>query len=454
MAVRVVAVIDGEHLPELVRGALDRLEQDHELCGVLFVGGEEKVGEAVLADATASYGRPVAIARETAPTALRQLLAEPLAEAVIDLSGEPVLDNSARFRLASVALDLGLEYRAPGLRLTPPPYGRVAFAGPVLSVIGTGKRTGKTAIAGHWASLLGRDGFEPVIVAMGRGGPAEPQLVRREAHLDLRALLEIARRGAHAASDYLEDALLTGVSTVGCRRCGEGPAGEPFDCNVAEGATLAASLGPDALLLEGSGAAIPPLETHRTVCVTSAANGPDQALGFLGPYRLLRAQLVVITGAEHVTSEKLRELRSALAEWCDDVPVLACSLEPEPADSVPAGARVALFTTAPPEREPRLRESLERRGIDVRAYSSNLARRDPLASDLEHADREGCDIFLTELKAAAIDMVAAHAGRRGAEVVFLRNRPMSLRDERELDAELLRLFAEARDVAAAEPAAA
>ena len=35
----------------------------------------------------------------------------------------------------------------------------------------------------------------------------------------------------------------------------------------------------------------------------------------------------------------------------------------------------------------------------------------------------GCDVYLTELKAAAIDTVAAGAGR-GRAVVFVRNRPV------------------------------
>jgi len=39
--------------------------------------------------------------------------------------------------------------------------------------------------------------------------------------------------------------------------------------------------------------------------------------------------------------------------------------------------------------------------------STNLARRAALAEDLERAVEEGCDVWLTELKAAAIDVVAA-----------------------------------------------
>ena len=44
--------------------------------------------------------------------------------------------------------------------------------------------------------------------------------------------------------------------------------------------------------------------------------------------------------------------------------------------------------------------------------STNLARRAALAEDLDRAAAEGCDVYLTELKAAAIDTVALRA-RRG-----------------------------------------
>ena len=43
-------------------------------------------------------------------------------------------------------------------------------------MIGTGKRTGKTAVAGHWAGLMHAAGGSPVIVSMGRGGPPEPEV--------------------------------------------------------------------------------------------------------------------------------------------------------------------------------------------------------------------------------------------------------------------------------------
>ena len=112
--------MDGEHYPEVVRDALDRLAGEHDLRGVLFMGGQEKVGPLVLEDPARHYGRDVAISPDDPAGALRELAASAGLEAVVDLSGEPVLDGRARSGLASLALHLGLEYRSPGLHLAPP----------------------------------------------------------------------------------------------------------------------------------------------------------------------------------------------------------------------------------------------------------------------------------------------------------------------------------------------
>ncbi len=110
--------------------------------------------------------------------------------------------------------------------------------------------------------LLAEQGERPVIVSMGRGGPAEPVVMPAGEAPDADGLLALARGGAHAASDYLEDAVLTGVATVGCRRCGEGPAGDMFDSNAVEGVRRAMELDPSLVVLEGSGSGIPPVQAR------------------------------------------------------------------------------------------------------------------------------------------------------------------------------------------------
>jgi cyclic 2,3-diphosphoglycerate synthase len=403
----VIALVDGEHHPSAVRDSLARLDAARGVAGVVFCGGEEKVRSEVLEDPLAHYG----FALHHGHDALARLVRETGAIAVVDLADEPVLPPSAKLDLAAETLHLGLSYELPDTLLTPPLYMPVDFPGRKLAVIGTGKRTGKTAVAGHWAKLLRERGTASVIVSMGRGGPAEPQLADAEITLaDLRA---IADNGRHAASDYLEDAAIAGVPTVGCRRVGGGLVGEPFESNVAEGAALAALLGPDTLLFEGSGACIPPVEVDRSLCVVGS--GADVLHG-LGTYHLRRSGLALTMGGD-------RELAAAIGRrFC---PALACELVPEPLEPPPPDARVALFSTS----------SAIVPALEPIVTSSALARRGELESDLERAAAERCDVYLVELKAAAIDTVAVRAEQEGARLVFLRNRPVAL--DGDLDAELL-----------------
>ena len=273
--VPVIALIDGEHHPSAVRDALARLD----LAGVVFCGGEEKLGPGPLEE---HYGMPV----ETDPEeALRRLA--PRADAVVDLADEPVVPASAKLRLGGARAQprpgvRDVRARGSTLRATSP----WRSTAPKLAVIATGKRTGKTAVAGHWAALLRDQGADPVIVCMGRGGPPEPRVAEAGPSLD--ELIAIAESGSHAASDFLEDAVIAGVRTVGCRRVGGGFVGAPFESNVPAGAALAASLEPGSIIFEGSGACIPPVEVDRTVCILGA--GPPEPFA---EYRLARADLVL-----------------------------------------------------------------------------------------------------------------------------------------------------------------
>jgi cyclic 2,3-diphosphoglycerate synthetase len=106
-----------------------------------------------------------------------------------------------------------------------------------------------------------------------------------------------------------------------------------------------------------------------------------------------------------------------------NVPVLRFDLVLRPLEPL-GGRRVALFT-AGPARTNHL-------DADVVAVSHNLANRAALRQDLARMD---ADVYLVELKAAAIDVVAEAAAERGVEVVLAANDVVC----DELDAELQRL---------------
>jgi len=414
---RAVVIVDGEHYPPVVRDAL--AEVSHEVVAAVLVGGTEKLRDAP------DYGVPLAVSLEEA-------VAEHAPDVVLDLSDEPVLGPLERMALASRALALGIPYEGADFRFDPPAF--EPFALPSLAVIGTGKRVGKTAVTGHLARLLARD-RSVVVVAMGRGGPPEPELIEGAPSLD--DLVARSRAGLHAASDHLETAAVTGVTTVGCRRAGGGLAGSVAVSNVADGAAVALGIRPDIVVFDGSGAAFPPIEVGARILVVGAQQDLAVATGYLNDFRHRIADLVVLTAADNqVSRERLRKASQALVR--DGVTVIATVLEPRPLEPV-AGKRVAFFGTAPPETYVSVAELLRRKhGADVVAVSGALADRPTLRDELARMDAE---VYLVELKAAAIDVVAEHALERGAEVVLVANDVVPLPGEPDLDGELERLAA-------------
>ena len=69
-----------------------------------------------------------------------------------------------------------------------------------------------------------------------------------------------------------------------------------------------------------------------------------------------------------------------------------------------------------------------------RTISGNLADREALRADLEQVDAE---VFVVELKAAAIDVVAEAALARGVDVVLAANDVVPLTSDMDLDERLL-----------------
>lgn len=426
-------LVDGEHYPSVVVAALTRLPLRYPgavVVGASMLGGTEKVG-----GAAPELGVPV-VAGETAEHALRAGLEAFGPDLVFDLSDEPVLDNRSRLRLASRALAAGVSYAGADFELHPPPRPRLA-AKPSVAVIGTGKRTGKTAVSAHLARILRERGTPPVVVAMGRGGPAEPELVDPETFdLSPAGLLALARSGRHAASDHLEDAVMSGVVTVGTRRCGGGLAGAPADDTFAAGVALANQRPESLMQFEGSGQCIPPAHADATVLVVPFSADPDLVTGYLGAYRILLADLIVVTIA--ATSLAASSLRASfegdvgrLVQGVSEPRIVRVILRPTPLAPI-AGRRVFYATTAPPSARAHLAAHLEHRhGARVVGASHNLANRPLLEADLEGA--RDAEVLVVELKAAAIDVAVRQAVERGMDVVFCDNRVETISGDASFD---------------------
>jgi cyclic 2,3-diphosphoglycerate synthetase len=419
----VLVLVDGEHYPPVTRWGIEAARSmGHQVVGALFLGGFEKIGP---------EGPPdLGVLTVTVDGDLRNALAQALdrirPEAVLDLSDEPVLGYRERMELVAVALARGVPYVGADFRIDPPISGP-SLPVPTVAVIGTGKRAGKTAISAEVARIAAELGLHPTIVAMGRGGPPAPQMAEPGA-VSVGSLLEMAGRGHHAASDYLEDALTSGALSIGARRCGGGLAGAPFVSNVREAAEVGMERGAGTLILEGSGAAVPPIPWDTGILVVPATIPPEFLEGYLGPFRILLSDLVVVTMAAGLESgpENLFALTSTVKRLHEDAHIAVTDFQPAPLGDV-RGKAVYFATTAPRDVAERQATHLrEAHGCRVVGVTDRLADRAALARDL--AAVEGYDVLLTELKAAAVDVAARAATERGVEVVFVDNRPVDVGD--------------------------
>ena len=431
---RALFLIDGEHYPPVVLDAMQSVQQSLDAEGVAaaFLGGTEKIREGT------DYGVPLVEDKDPV-SAVQKALAEYEVDVVVDLSDEPVIGYRERMKIASLALYAGARYLGSDFELKPPDL-RPVSTKPSLAVIGTGKRVGKTAISGYLARLLATEGFDPGVVSMGRGGPRLPEVIEgHKMEVGSEYLLEALGRGAHAASDYYETAALSRVTTVGCRRCGGGLAGEPFVSNVLEGAEIANGLDTRVTLFDGSGAAMPPVQVERRVLVAGANQDPEYIVGFLGTYRLLLSDLVLLTMSEEpmADSEKVHGLVAAVRKVRPDLDVIPTVFRPRPVGKI-EGLRVGYVSTAPPAVLDTLSRHLEEHyGCEVVAASGNLSDRKRLGADLE--EMSGVEVYLTEIKAAAVDVVTRRGSAEGKPVFYCDNDPVG----EGLDRALLELAREA-----------
>ena len=235
-------LIDGEHYIPVNRDGISQVaaSRGYDPVVAVFIGGMEKIGSP---DDLKQLSLPVIIDDDPLK-AISEAVEKYRPGVAVDLSDEPVMSASRRFEFANHLLSLNVTYEGADFRFEPPRFEKICRK-PSLSVVGTGKRVGKTALAAYIARVLsGQEGigadYRPCIVTMGRGGPPQPEVIRgEELSITPEFLLAESRSGKHAASDHYEDALMTRLTTIGCRRCGGGFAGVVFTSVVPDGARTA-----------------------------------------------------------------------------------------------------------------------------------------------------------------------------------------------------------------------
>jgi cyclic 2,3-diphosphoglycerate synthetase len=427
---RTVCLIDGEHYLPVTKDAIARLGgRGHQVVGAVFLGGTEKIGDPV--DVRTGVGVPVLMDAtpekgEIPWDLIERAVRDYGPEVVVDLSDEPVVNYHTRFLIASLLLRLGVSYVGAEFRFDPPELPKL-LTKPSISVIGTAKRVGKTAIAGYIARAIDDAGMEPVIVTMGRGGPPEPEVIHgEELELTPEYLLEQVALGKHAASDHWEDALTSRVTTVGSRRCGGGMAGQVFFSNVPASAQVANELPGGFVVMEGSGTTFPPVATDARVVLVHASQPLDYFSSFFGPYRIGMSDLAIVSMCEPPMADgaKVAGVNEALRAANPKIIIANVVFRPRPLGDI-AGDAVMLVMTAPPSViEERIVPYVEGEfGCQVVGWSSNLSNRPRLRDDLdEHLG--DATTMMVEVKAAAIDVATKAAVTRGLEIVYMDNEPV------------------------------
>jgi len=441
----VICLVDGEHYFPVTKSAVDKLESNgYGVKLLLFIGGTEKLRNTNLDEIEEFFNKKVIFGQDHSKIPydlIEQYIKEYDVDMVMDLSDEPVVNYSKRFMIATVVLQQGITYRGPDFEFKPLKEYDV-LENPSYKILGTGKRIGKTAVSAYTARLINKeDKYDPCIVAMGRGGPETPEIVRGDKiKLTPQYLMEQSNLGKHAASDHWEDALLSRVLTVGCRRCAGGMAGRVYITNMVEGAKKTNQLDTNLVAIEGSGSAIPPIKTNKQI-VLIGANQPIETLTeYFGPYRIKLADLIIITMCDKqiCSEEKLDLLMDKIHEINPKATVIPTIFRPAPVESI-ENKRVLFATTAPEDVQHLLKDYLEENyKCEVVDISSHLSNRPLLQEDIER-NIDNVDVMLTEIKAAAIDVATKEALDKNLDVVYCDNIPIAINDDYDLDKAIMDL---------------
>ena len=442
---KMLCLVDGEHYLPVTKEAIDTLNKlEHiDIAAAVFIGGTEKLRDDSPDTYSEKLGVPVEFAKDKdiPYDIIVDMIRKYDIDTVMDLSDEPILDYPKRFKIACRVLNEGISYEGPDFKFEPPSQYEV-MEKPSITILGTGKRIGKTAVSGFVSRLIDKNGYEPCVIAMGRGGPEEPEIVHGEKlKIDAEFLLEQSEKGVHAASDHWEDALMSRILTIGCRRCGGGMAGEVFLTNMKRGAKLANEVDAKFAIFEGSGAAIPPIKTDKKIALIGANQPIENLTTYFGPYRVGLGDLVILTMCEEpmANSDKIKAIEEFVGKVNPDAAVISTVFRPKPLGDL-TNKKVLFATTAPEGVKDKLVDYLESNyNCKIIGTTAHLSNRPLLRQDMEkYMDK--ADVMLTELKAAAVDVATKDALAAGLEVIYCDNIPVPIDESYpDLDQSVIRL---------------
>ncbi len=431
---KMLCLVDGEHYLPVTKQAIDTLNNlEHiDIRAAVFIGGTEKLRDDSEESYSEKLGVPVQFSKDKGIPydLIVSMIRDFDVDTVMDLSDEPILDYPKRFKIACKVLNEGVIYKGPDFKFEPTTQYEI-MEKPSITILGTGKRIGKTAVSGFVSRLIDKNGYEPCVIAMGRGGPEEPEIVHgEELEINAEFLLEQSEKGVHAASDHWEDALMSRILTIGCRRCGGGMAGEVFMTNMKRGAKLANEVDAKFAIFEGSGAAIPPIKTDEKITLIGANQPFDNLTTYFGPYRIGLGDLVILTMCEEPMADeaKIKAIEDIVGEINPKATVISTVFRPKPLGDL-SNKKVLFATTAPEDVKDKLVEYLENNyDCEVIGTTAHLSNRPLLRQDMEkYIDK--ADVMLTELKAAAVDVATKDALAKGLEVIYCDNIPVAISDE-------------------------
>ena len=160
---KMLCLVDGEHYLPVTQEAIDtlnNLEHIDIVCAV-FIGGTEKLRDDSEESYSEKLGVPVKFAKDKdiPYDLIVEMIRQYEVDTVMDLSDEPILDYPKRFNIACKVLNEGISYEGPDFKFEPTSQYDI-MEKPSITILGTGKRIGKTAVSGYVSRLIDKNGYK------------------------------------------------------------------------------------------------------------------------------------------------------------------------------------------------------------------------------------------------------------------------------------------------------